>query len=303
MQNEGRIKKIYLINFEFDESELGVELQSLLQTKEVEVTTASANEFVIDIGGAEKCNKILLNGSPLESKDSIFFIRKRSKKYTFFTSLLSRFLERNKYTTLNPLFAEHQKSIGKFAQGINVSAKGYCVPRTIIASPDATAQYKDYIEQSLSYPLIVKGSGSGGNAVWKVHNWTEVEEKIKLGSERIKDAVLFQEFVTQSHEEYRIVFFAEEVVSAVCRASDGFYNNYAQGASVTYYDLPKEEERVCFEIAKQSGLDYVAIDYMKLEDGKMVFMEVQTGPSLDVSKIANPKVVESIAGALRKKYL
>ena len=299
----GSKKSVFLINFEYDESELGDELKSLLENDDVAIFSATAGSFALDFGGDENNNKILFRGSVVSSSNSIFFIRKRSKKYTFLSSLLSRFLQRNNYTFLNPLFSEHQKSIGKFAQGINLSAKGYLVPRTIIVSSDNIAEYKDYIEKVMSYPLVIKGSGSGGNAVWKVSGWEEVESAVQTGIERIKDAVMFQEFIPQSQEEYRLVFFAGEMVASVRRASSDFYNNYAQGATVSTYDVPEEERQVCCEIALQSDLDYVAVDYMKNESGQMVFMEVQTGPSLDVSKIANPEVVQSIAEAFRKKFL
>ena len=296
-------KNVFLVNFEYDESELGDELKSLLENDDVTVFSATAGSFALDFGGGENNNKILFKGSVVHNSNSVFFIRKRSKKYTFLSSLLTRFLQNNDYIFLNPLFSEHQKSIGKFAQGIYLSSKGYLVPRTIIVSSNNIAEYKDYVEKSMSYPLVIKGSGSGGNAVWKVSDWKEVENIIQTGMKRIKDAVMFQEFVPQSREEYRLVFFAGEMVASVRRASNDFYNNYAQGATVSKYDVSEEERQVCCEIALQSDLDYVAVDYMKNESGQMVFMEVQTGPSLDVSKIANPEVVQSIAETFRRKYL
>ena len=62
--------------------------------------------------------------------------------------------------------------------------------------------------------------------------------------------------------------------------------------------LTEAEQSLCLQAAKISGLDYLGVDFMKNESGNLIFIELQSGPSISVSKIVNTDVLKKMAKIL-----
>jgi len=299
-----KYQTVCLINFLAEESEMGTEIESILSRSEsIECQRLYSRDLLLDIGGVEKVSNLYFGHDLIKTDLSFFFIKKRTKENEQLSSLLMQYLHYTGARYINPLFREHQENVGKFAQSVKYNALGYSIPRTLICAKNKISFFKDKIESAMPYPLVMKGNGTGGKAVWLINNFEDITRTADEASDNKLKVVMFQEFIEKSHEEFRVVIFGNEVVAQVRRASEEFYNNYSKGASVSTFDLSESEKQLCLEIAAHSQLDYVAVDYMRAVDGSILILEVQTGPSYTVSKIANPDVGQKIASVLIKKYL
>jgi hypothetical protein len=281
---------------------MGNELETELNARNVTVEQSVTGDFLIDIGIPHSDSKLITADGEIDYINEFFFLRKRSKKFQYFSSLLANFFSLHNASYTNTLFREHHKNISKFTQLMKLDAAGYAVPRTLILAGGRIVEFKTYIESQLQYPFVLKGSGSGGNVVWKINSFDEMIEHIEKSDESRVATVMLQEFILRSNEEFRVVFFGKEIVATVRRSSDDFYNNHAQGGRVDNFELSHKERAVCEEIAHLTDLDYLSIDYM-IRDGHPVFIEVQSGPDIEVSKIANPNIISDIADVLEKDYL
>jgi len=296
------MKKIFLINFpKNDDSFFGDELSSELEKKLVPVYRGFAEDFALDLGnGREFKPKLILDCDIIDAKDTVFFFKKRMSHNRFHSTLLANFLPLVGSHQINEIYKEHHKNIGKMAQAINLVKNGYRVPRTLLVHSKSIEKFKDYIEKEFKYPFVLKGSGSGGYSVWKVGSFSEIKGHISSMSLDKKETIVIQEYIDTSHEEFRVVMFLEEPVAIIRRASEGFYNNYSQGADVSATQINNNELENCKNISKISGLKYLSIDFMRDFSGDQIFLELQTGPSMTVSKKANPEIIKEIATIIRK---
>lgn len=295
------MKKVFLLNFpNDDDSFFGDELHQELEKLGVPTYRGDVVDFLLDLGNGKGIAPKLIRGEELvEPKEALFFLKKRQKHNRFFSSLLSQFVGLFGGYQLNELYKQHHKNISKFSQAITLIKNGYRIPRTLLVYGKKYSDYRKYIEQQLAYPFVLKASGSGGNSVWKIDNFDDISSLVSDLSDDRAEVLAFQEYIETSREEFRVVFFEGEVVSLVRRSSEDFYNNAAQGGHVSVADVSENEIAVCKNIARISGLSYLAVDFMRLENGESVFMEVQTGPSMTVSKTANPETVRQIAVTLK----
>jgi hypothetical protein len=293
-------KQFHLINFATRNATFGNELQGELQANHQQVYSANASDYLLDLGNGSTIRPQLVMpfGVVTTSPETTFFLRRR-KPLKFYSSLLTQFSLILGANVLNHArYTEHYDNISKQSQSINLVKNGFRIPRTIICNGESVTRFRSYIESELSYPIVLKGKGSCGNKVWKVNSFYEILEHLNSVSPEVKEAVILQEFIKNSYQEYRVVFMKEQVVAVVVRSSEAFLNNHAQGGNVSTVNLPDDELARCREAARISGLDYLGVDYMKDENGDMIFVELQTGPSLNVTKEINPNAVKTISQIL-----
>jgi len=295
------MKKIYLVNFPTKQHGFGAELKQALIETGVVAELSDADDFLMDLGnGLDIPPKLLLAGAEVDTRGALFFMKQR-KPHKMYSSLLLQFVSLVGGDHLNPAFKEHHKNVDKQSQYINLVAHGYAIPRTVLAYGNAISSHGEYIRQSFQFPLVMKASGSCGKQVWKVNDFDEIEGLLQRVSEERKETVVLQEFIEQSQSEYRAIMCCGDVQAVVVRSSESFYNNYAQGGIVSKGELSAAEVETCKEIAAISGLDYLGVDFFRLPDGRLLFMELQTGPSLKVSKMVAPHIIAGIADSLKKR--
>lgn len=298
------MNKIFLINFPSDhKNKFGDELLKELVNLDMEVARDFAENYLMDLGNGRDILPDLVyshSNKSVECKDAKFFFRMRESHNVFLSALLCQFVSLVGGVRFNQKYDEHQKNTGKAAQAINLVRHKLPIPRTLLVSGAYYSSFQEYIESALSYPMVVKGDGSGGNQVWKVDSFDEIKSRIKDIEKDRKEVLIFQEYIPTSDEEYRIVFFNGEVIARVSRSSDTFYNNAAQGGRVAQAQVTESELQLARKVAGISGMDYLSVDYMRLKGDSVVFIEVQTGPSMNVTKKVNPNAVGQIANLLAR---
>ncbi len=154
-------------------------------------------------------------------------------------------------------------------------------PKTIvITSQDVN------VDQALdmlgSGPYVIKTVlGSQGMGVMLADSKISARGIIQyLQSE--KTNLMIQEFIKHD-TSYRIITLGDEMLASNSRGQKGsadFRTNIAQGATSEGYDPSETEIKVSIELAKYLGCEFVAVDYLMLEN-EMIILEVNGSPGLE----------------------
>ncbi len=303
------MKKVFLANFPTgDGSRFGIELQEDLTERGIDAERIDAVDFALDLGNGvdQKANLVSKEGNIIPVSESVIFMKRRrptSSLHTMkYSSLFLQFAGFLGADCLNHDFFLHDKTIEKPAQYIKLVAHGFRIPRTIIVHGSRIGEFKSYIESIFAYPFVMKAGGSGGSAVWKISKFDDIEIHLNTVTDEVqKETIIIQEFVQSSNEEFRALMFQGEIVAVIKRSSESFYNNYAQGGTVTPGVLTDHESMEVKKVARISGLDYLGVDFMRDDNGASLYMELQTGPSLNVTKLVNPNIVHDIGALLAER--
>lgn len=297
------MSSIHLVNFPTKQRGFGFELKKALNQRDVSVELTESTDYLMDLGDGQKVlPKLMLHESEVAVSECLFFMKRRKPK-PMYSSVFLQFVKLMKGQYLNSAFVDHHKNVDKQSQYINLIAHGFAIPRTMLVHGSEFHKYSSHIVGAFSFPLVVKAAGSGGKYVWKVNSIQEIDSLISRTETDRTETIVIQEFIEQSKEEYRVVLCLGEVQAIIIRSSTSFHNNYAQGGSVTSGILSEEDINLCKKVASISGLDYLGVDFIKTADGTLLFMELQTGPSMTVSKIVAPDIIESIAETLEQKLI
>lgn len=279
---------------------LSKQLESSVRKLGVEAITVKPKDYLLDLGnGADITAKIVdQNLVPLDlDEETMVFMTARKPNKTF-SVLFLQLCEVMGAKVPNEAFKEMDRSTSKHLQYIRLIGGGFRIPRTMLVTPGALETYGDYISKAFSTSFVAKGFGSCGKAVWKVNSIDELKEILKDVKDKSKQVLVIQEFIENSHQEYRVVHVMGEPLITVVRGSDNFLNNHAQGGTVSTTILTDLELKMATKAALVSGLDYVGVDFMKDEAGNMIFVELQTGPDVEVSRLVDQNIVDKIAKKL-----
>ncbi len=291
------MKRIILLN-DFAET-FKTELSLAIEALNGESVSINSCDLLMDLGNGYDKTPCLVSSEGLFSvnKEDVVFARNR-KPNVFYSTLLLQFFEALGLKTLNKVFKQHHKNTSKQAQYINLIANGFRIPRTVIVPGEKVKNFLGYIQAEFLFPFVMKIDGSCGRGVWKINSIDEVEKYLVSADKSKAEAVVFQEYVTNSKSEYRTLCLNGAIVEVITRSSENFLNNHAQGGIVTQGVLTEAEQSLCLQAAKISGLDYLGVDFMKNESGNLIFIELQSGPSISVSKIVNTDVLKKMAKIL-----
>lgn len=276
---------------------LSRQLESAVQKLGVEASTIQPVDFLLDLGnGFDIKPKIFdKNNVPLDIDENTMVFTTARKPNKTFSVLFLHLCEVMGAKVPNPSFKEMDRSTSKHLQYIRLVGGGFRIPRTVLLLPNNLDTYKNFISQEFPGSFVAKGFGSCGKTVWKTNSIEDLKNILKDVDDKSKEVLVIQEFVENSHEEYRVVHVMGEPLITVVRGSDDFLNNHAQGGNVTTTVLKKHEIEMSTKAALISGLDYVGVDFMKDKDGNMIFVELQTGPDIEVSQIADENAINKIA--------
>lgn len=148
-----------------------------------------------------------------------------------------------------------------------------------IAIPDTQLVANSCLEQVLltsQEDKIVKAvHGHGGSQVCLYHkNSPEMIASILAIMEG--EDVVVQPFIKGKGQDLRVYIIGNKRIGAVLRtATTDFRSNYSLGGKVEAYELTKDQITVVNQILNLIKLDYAGIDFMILEDGSLLFNEVE----------------------------
>lgn len=134
---------------------------------------------------------------------------------------------------------------------------------------------KEYAEKT-KYPIIVKNAhGAGGEDVEKIENKEDafdLIEKIfsdtgyvKSGFQIIKDYFYVQPFI-KHEKDLRIITIGDRVETAYWRISDDWRKNISRGADFSFEDIPENAKKMCLEISKKLGFNWMAYDILMIDN-------------------------------------
>jgi RimK family alpha-L-glutamate ligase len=239
-------------------------------------------------------------GEEVDLKDIDYsFIRVKTKR-SHMTSLLSYIFKFYKIPFNDLGNLEHTKGDEKITQMVKFAVNNIPIPKTIVFSKISYKKNKEVIQQEISYPCVLKTNGSKGDAVWKINNQEDLENKMK---EIDEDLMFIQEFV-ENHYDIRALIFDGEVLGAIERRSnDGFYNNVGKGGTAAETQISDEEKDLSVKAMEVLGLNFGGVDFIRTDAG-IIFFEVNKGPQVyGLEEATGLDIPAMIVDEIKKKYL
>lgn len=158
-----------------------------------------------------------------------------------------------------------------------------------------TDRLKNYVEEKLGYPLIVKKSDSkNGRDVYKINNREELNDIcLKLNGSNY----LFQEYIEDnSGKDIRVIVVGGKVVGSFMRVNDNsFKSNVKLGGKPVSYEISKEYKETAEKVAKLLKMDYCSVDFFVTDPTKPIICEINPDPAF----MSSEEIIgENIAGIL-----
>lgn len=218
-------------------------------------------------------NELFVQGMNKERIDYVLFLDKDIR--------LAKTLERQGIRLFNRA-SVIEECDDKSATFLRLANQGIKMPKTIIAPLVFPGTYKEedqfieLIEESMSYPLIIKESfGSFGEQVYMVKNQNELRKKRKELAEKPH---IYQEFIASSKgRDVRVNVVGEDVIASMERTSHtDFRANISHGGSMRPINLPSSFRELAIKVTKAIGADFAGVDLLFGQDGEPVLCEVNS---------------------------
>jgi RimK family alpha-L-glutamate ligase len=270
------MKKIYVVNIVNSTKER-------VLWQEQFTTACTKADIKCEYFSSRNCIFIITTGKEIElfcrnqkinPQDSYFFIRSRFQDSTFIY-LLATWLKSRNITFNDPANTSHTDAADKVSQMLTLSLHNLPVPDSIICQTKSFELNKATILKNISFPCVLKGTGSKGKAVWKIHSIEELEEKIS----KQDGLLIIQKYIPNTYD-LRVLVFANQVLGAIKRASnDGFYNNVSKGGSAEATTVSETEKELAIEAARVAGIDFAGVDIVRHNNQSYLF-EVNKTPQV-----------------------
>lgn len=206
-------------------------------------------------------------------KDSFIFTRLYGN-HGYMTSLIYD-IARGYDIPYNDEVNRYDNKSEKPTQMIKLSQAKIPYPPSIICTQASYQANKETILKNISFPLVLKGQGERGQAVWKISTKKELEKKLK----EIHTHVILQKYL-ENHSDLRILVYKNNVIGAIERKSaDGFYNNLSKGGTAQKVTLTLQEKNIAKKSAKILDMDFAGVDVIRTKNGPYV-IEVNKSPMI-----------------------
>lgn len=291
------MKKILFVNGGI--KSFGNRFREACQNHSIECVSVRGHHNSLLIAEKGSCRYFHL-GQELDLKSFDYaFIRVRGKK-AHIISLLSYLLTFYKVPFNDFGNIEHTKNDEKITQMVKFSVNSIPIPKTLIFSRISYKKNKEVLEKNISYPCVLKTNGSKGDAVWKIDNKKQLEDKM---SEIEEELMFVQEFIKNDYD-IRALFFYDKLLGAIERRSkDGFYNNVAKGGVATPARLNPEEVDLSIKAMKVLDLNFGGVDFIRTPNG-IIFFEINKGPQVyGLEEATGLNIPEEIVKEIKINYL
>lgn len=114
--------------------------------------------------------------------------------------------------------------------------------------------------------------------------------------------ILIQPYVEARGEDYRVFVVGNKVIAAMKRKASGieFRANISKGGFGSKIKPDKKMADLAIAATKHIGLDFAGVDIVKTKN-KMMIVEVNANPGLEIEKITDVNIVKAIINYLIKK--
>lgn len=178
---------------------------------------------------------------------------------------------------------------------------GIRTPKTIIAPMvyeglwKEDENYCEYLEDELSYPMVVKEAfGSFGAQVYMVNNREELKAK---RSELKHRPHLYQELVRSSFgRDVRLQVVGDRVVAGMLRTSDkDFRANITAGGTMRRYEPSPEFTEFAVQCSRLVGAFFSGVDILFGKNGEPILCEINSNAHMrNIFECTGVDVTESI---------
>lgn len=174
----------------------------------------------------------------------------------------------------------------KLESQIKLQTQGIVVPwSAIVHDPEHLETALAAAEEAgKKFPMILKTlRGTHGIGVMKVDSKSSLVSVFQAVHGEGQQ-LMIQEFI-EHESSYRIIMIGQELLAANERGQpkekEEFRTNSHLGSETKKYDPSEEELEFSKKIVAEWGCNFCAIDYIKLEDGTFLVLEVNSSPGLE----------------------
>lgn len=168
-----------------------------------------------------------------------------------------------------------EKTVDKLYTSMLLSKNGIPTPKTAVAESfsDAILWF-----EALGGDVVVKPLfGSNGIGIIRVDS-KDMAHRIFRALELGRYVFYIQEFIPHRDEDIRVFVAGGKVVSAMLRKGNSWKTNIYQGAVPIPFDPPQNLRELSLFISELLKADYLGIDFIFSEDGKLYVLEVNGIP-------------------------
>ena len=236
-------------------------------------------------------------GFQTNSSDTIIFVRGTPSKDSHL-DLISEF-ERLGYCVVN-----NRTTINicadKYRNYVRLKDYGLTQPKTVLI-PN-----KDMVDQSFEalnskFPIIMKTlRGSKGVGVLFIESKKSLDAIVQLVYKTDEDSdLLIQEYIKTDYD-VRVIILDSRVIASMRRdvVEGDFRSNYAQGASVSKFNLTDMEEKQCLLAAKAVDGIFTAVDFIPAKNrdkNPPYILEVNSSPGTDgIEEATNTNISKEV---------
>lgn len=189
--------------------------------------------------------------------------------------------------TIWPLLSEHLEDMGtrvfnpsKISFMCNDKARTYReISKLGIEMIPTEFIKKENLSQKLAKerkPCIVKSvDGHGGSEVFLIETEDYREVLAQILSLKANDFVI-QPYIKGRKQDLRVYVLGKKILGCILRtANQGFKSNFSLGGTVCKYQLTHIELTMVQKIINSYPFDFVGIDFLVDEDGKLIFNEIE----------------------------
>ncbi len=264
-------KKVLVLN-----PEAGMRKRILAERAEtMDVAVSSDFQYVLEHG---KVPKLFYHGKEIHDYSLVFF-RLWTKRKEISGPLYQVFSTIGVPCEADVLCQSHGN---KITQLIKTNQAGIRIPKTVIVAYECITDQLDFIENHLTYPMIMKSvTADKGTGNYRV---TSREDLIKTFQTAPQDEYIFQECIPNSFD-YRFVVldYKTKLIYKRIRKDDSSHlNNVSTGATTELVPLGEDKslEQLAENIAKILSRTICGVDLMLGHDEKIYFLEGNQGPGL-----------------------
>lgn len=184
---------------------------------------------------------------------------------------------------------------------MRLSRYGIRVPMTVFAK---NASHVEHIMGMLGgLPVIAKLlKGSQGLGVMICRDAEQTNTTLESFWGQSID-IMLQRFVDAKRKDVRAIVVGDKVVVAMQRTGvKDFRANISQGGSGERIELTDEQEQLCINAARATGLEFAGVDLMTDQEGKSYIIEVNGNPGTKIIDVTGHNYFVDLVNHTEARY-
>ncbi len=248
-------------------------LQSAFKTLAVDVPCFPITALTSSLGSHTKWD---VAGESLESYQAVIVraIPNGSLEQVIYRMDALHCLEKSGVRVINTPSAI-ERGVDKYYTLALMKAEGIPIPRTIV-----TERFDDAMDAfgELGGDVIIKPLfGSEGRGMVRVTD-RDIAYRVFRALEQNRNIFYLQEYIPHGSEDIRVFVVEGKAVAAMTRQGTSWKCNICNGAKGQNLPLNKTLEDMSIRAVKALGADYGGVDFLPLENGGYLLIEVNTIP-------------------------